>query len=286
MYEVDRVLIAKVKNKSKNKLSKFWKNIKKKSIFNNLLKKKQNKTKFSGWGLEINYSEPPWKILQKDSDINFLKINDNLLKLIKEKKFRLTQFEYFDTDYEKILDELKWRHYLIYSCAIKLLDNTDNSKKTLVECGVCDGLTFFFAANALKFKNINFDAFLYDSWSKFSFNYNKDIFDYSYLNVDIAKKNLFEFENDIKFNEGNIPEIFKTSQNPQKIDLLHIDLNSKEATLSSLDFFYEKVVSGGVIIFDDYGRIKYEKEVIDNFFENKKGIFVPFPTGQAIFIKR
>ena len=99
-----------------------------------------------------NYSEPPLKILQKDSDINFLKINDNLLKFIKEKKFRLTQFEYFDTDYEKILDELKWRHYLIYSCAIKLLDNTDNSKKTLVECGVCDGLTFFFAANALKFK--------------------------------------------------------------------------------------------------------------------------------------
>ena len=57
--------------------------------------------------------------------------------------------------------------------------------------------------------------------------------------------------------------------------MLHIDLNSKEATLSSLDFFYEKVLTGGVIIFDDYGRIEYEKEVIDKFFINKKDKLTP-----------
>ena len=286
MYEVDRVLIAKTKNKNKKLLSKFWSYFKKKIITKVISEKQYEKSKFSGWGLEVKHSEPPWEILQKETDLNFLEINNKLINLIKEKKFRLTQFEYFDTNYQKILDELKWRHYLIYNCALELSENTAKPKKTLVECGVCDGLTFFFAANALKFKKINFDAYLYDSWSKFSFDNDKDIFDYSYLKVDVARKNLLEFEKDLIFNEGNIPEVFKSSSNPENIDLLHIDLNSKEATLNSLEFFYEKVVSHGVIIFDDYGRIEYEKEVIDKFFINKKGNFISLPTGQAIFFKK
>jgi len=283
MYEVDRVLIAKSKKKNKKLFSNFWNYFKKKIAIKNFFTKE---SKFSGWGMEVNHSQPPWEVLQKESDLNFLETNNKLFNLIKEKKFRLTQFEYFDTNYQKILNELKWRHYLVYNCALDLSKNTEKPKKTLVECGVCDGLTFFFAASALKFKNINFDAFLYDSWSKFSFNDEKDIFDYSYLNVDTTKKNLFEFKKNLTFNEGNIPEIFETTSHPEKIDLLHLDLNSKEATLNSLEFFYEKILSGGVIIFDDYGRIRVEKEVIDKFFINKKGNFISLPTGQAIFLKK
>ena len=53
---------------------------------------------------------------------------------------------------------------------------------------MCDGLTFFFAAKAMKFNDIKFNGYLYDSWSKFDFQEHKDIFDYSYLNVDTVKK--------------------------------------------------------------------------------------------------
>tara|TARA_B100000945_G_scaffold274624_1_gene238114 strand:- start:368 stop:1219 length:852 start_codon:yes stop_codon:yes gene_type:complete len=283
MYEVDRVLIAKSKNNNKNLFSKFWNYLKKKIPFRGSYVKE---SKFSGWGLEVKHSKPPWEILQKETDLNFLETNNRLLRLINEKEFRLTQFEYIDTNYKKILNELKWRHYIIYNCALDLCQSSNKSKKTLVECGVCDGLTFFYIASAFKFKDVNFNGFLYDSWSKFSFNDEKDIFDYSYLNVDIAKKNLYEFKKDLIFNEGNIPEVFNSSSNPTSIDLLHIDLNSKEATQNSLEFFYEKVSSGGIVIFDDYGRINYEKEVIDKFFINKKGNFVSLPTGQAIFFKK
>ncbi len=284
MYEVDRVLIAKTKNKKF--FSKLWSYFKKNILFKNLLVKKPKDSKFSGWGMEVKHSKPPWTILPKETDLNFLEINNKLLNLIKEKKFRLTQFEHHDTDYGKILDELKWRHYLIYNCALEISEDSEKQNKTLVECGVCDGLTFFFVAHALKYNDINFDAFLYDSWSKFLFDKKRDIFDYSYLNIDIVKKNLLEFEKVLTFNEGNIPEVFKSSSNPKKVDLLHIDLNSKGATFDSLNFFYEKISSGGVVIFDDYGRIKDEKEVIDKFFINKKGNFISLPTGQAIFFKK
>ena len=208
------------------------------------------------------------------------------MKLIIDKKFKLTQFDYFDTNYEKILNELKWRHYIIFNACINLIKNNGTNKKNLTECGVCDGLTFFFIANALKSKNVDFNGFLFDSWSKFSFNNKKDIFDYSYLNVDVAKNNLLEFKENLNFIEGNIPETFKNSHNPEKIDLIHIDLNSSEATLNALNFFYEKINSGGVIIFDDYARIASEKEIIDKFFLNKEGNFISIPTGQSIFIKK
>ena len=52
-----------------------------------------------------------------------------------------------------------------------------------------------------------------------------------------------------------------------------------------LCFFYDKINSEGIIIFDDYGRMALEKQVIDEFFLDKQGNFISFPTGQAIFIK-
>ena len=42
---------------------------------------------------------------------------------------------------------------------------------------------------------------------------------------------------------------------PESIIYLHIDLNSSELTLAALDFFFPKLVHGGIIIFDDYGWI-------------------------------
>ena len=67
---------------------------------------------------------------------------------------------------------------------------------------------------------------------------------------------------------------------------MHIDLNSYKASLSTLDFFYEKVVSGGIILFDDYGGFKETQIIVDNFFLEKEGHFINFPTGQAIFLKK
>ena len=213
------------------------------------------------------------------------KINNLLLERILKKEFCLTQFDFHNTNYSKILEELKWRHYFIYNACNDIIKNSNNKKKNLVECGVCDGLTFYIMAQCFNINKIEFQGYLYDSWSKFNFDNKKDLFDYSYLNLEITKKNLKQFERNIIFNEGNIPEVFENSENPQSIDLLHLDLNSSDATKDTLKFFYDKINSEGIIIFDDYGRIVLEKQVIDEFFLDKQGNFISLPTGQAIFIK-
>ena len=82
-----------------------------------------------------------------------------------------------------------------------------------------------------------------------------------------------------------IPNIFKNATNPSEVSWLHIDLNSTDATKSSLDFFYDKLISGGIILFDDYGGFDDTRKAIDNFFDDKSGHFINYPTGQGVFIK-
>ena len=109
--------------------------------------------------------------------------------------------------------------------------------------------------------------------------------------ISVRKKNklyLIEFKNKTIYNKGFIPDIFSKANNPKTISWLHIDLNSSMPTLESLKFFYPKLEKNGVILFDDYGGVGYEKtrDVVENFFKNKKNDFLHLPTGQAIVIKK
>ncbi len=55
----------------------------------------------------------------------------------------------------------------------------------------------------------------------------------------------------------------------EKIAVLHVDCDWYESVKLSLETFYDKVVPGGVIIFDDYGFWKGAKKAIDEFLIDK-----------------
>ena len=50
-----------------------------------------------------------------------------------------------------------------------------------------------------------------------------------------------------------------------KVALLHIDLDVYEPTKVVLDHLYERVVKGGVVVFDDFGTVAGETRAIDEF---------------------
>ena len=288
MLEIERILNAKEKKVKKNFFSKINSSIKKKlnSIFSNYYEfnkfKKKNKT-FNGWGLITTDTVPPWKNQNNNENIFFNKTNENLKDLTDNKNFILTQFEYEDANYRKILDELSWRHYIVFNSVLLASKNGSNNKMSLAECGVCDGLTIYFAVKACELLNIDKKIYLYDAWQNLQ---NDNLrFNYDYLNIDITKKNLENFSNNLIFNKGLIPSVFQKAKNPTEINWLHIDLNSSEATQYSLEFFFDKLVSGGVILFDDYGGFRDTRKIVDQFFRSKNGHFTNYPTGQGIYIK-
>ena len=254
---------------------------------------------FVGWGMTTT-TNPPWTYNNNNEIIKFEEINNKLIQHIKDEKFILTQFGMKEKskntkreieNYLLTLNDLKWRHLIVYYSFL-LAKKFTHKEMNIVECGVCDGLTIFYAINTYTKKNYDLKVYLYDSWKKMERKHLNDqelyhLGDYNYLNVNITKNNLRDYSENLIFNVGYIPEVLALSNYPKHLSWLHIDLNSSSPTIEALKFFYEKLNSKGVILFDDYGHKSYEptKYVIDNFFNNLDGQLIALPTGQAMFIK-
>ena len=243
-----------------------------------------NKPKFSGWGM-TSIHDPPWE--DKKEGKKFLEINNYIKNNFAfDKKIQGTT--------KDVMDDLLWRHWIV-SYAIKHAKKfSKTTDYTLVECGVEWGYTAFFALKTLSNfleNNQKFTMHLYDAWQDMR---EDELLESEYwhvnlyknLNIDSTKQNLHEFSKNLIYHQGYIPDsLTKKPDAPETIFYLHIDLNSAKPTESALDFFYPRLVPGGVILFDDYGWDAYEdtKHAIEDFFEDKPGVLMKLPTGQAIY---
>lgn len=252
---------------------------------------------FFGWDMYTPHS-PPWKRKDKTSQ-NFNMQNSKLLELLYSENFIST---YFSTIKDKgpVLHSLKWRHYNIFWSVTFAIKNTNSVQKNFVECGVLDGLsTYFSITSSISEKISNQKFYLYDSWGPMGDDFLTEselkIKNFStwkgskYTNIDIevTKSNLRNFEDFVVYNKGYITDELEYAENPNSLVWMHIDLNSAKPTLSALNYFHDKMLKGGVILFDDYGWRGYEdtRKTIDKFFETKNGTLLSLPTGQAIYFK-
>lgn len=245
---------------------------------------------FQGWGMRTA-AVCPWR--NDNSDLigsDFNSAATVLRERVLSNHFRLSQFNEIHNK-GKLLDSLLWRHYIVFWSARYASLRTSSIRKVIVECGVCDGLTIYFALKAIK-SNFSVVAHLYDSWgamkSDFLVKQELDqVGNYAYLSVEQTKSNLEEFSEFLVFHRGYIPKSFEDSGVPGELSWLHIDLNASMPTYESLTEFYDKLERGGLILFDDYlGQYYPETKVaVDKFLSDKRGHLLPIPTGQAIFFK-
>jgi Macrocin-O-methyltransferase (TylF) len=249
---------------------------------------------FSGWGM-TTYSRTPWsgggghQVTQ-----DFCAADSRLKKSVVEKRFTLSQFanrgSRKSADQVAALDRLMWRHYFVYWSAAYASNNTHSIKKNFAECGVCDGLTAFYALSAANAAGVMGDAYLYDSWEALKIEQLSEserfrLGDYAYLDIDVTKRNLNLIEGRrINFNKGYIPDVFSIVQNPETLVWLHVDLNLTVPTMDALNFFWDKLECGGVILFDDYAWEDSGKAA-EAWSLKKNGQWLHFPTGQGLFIK-
>lgn len=87
--------------------------------------------------------------------------------------------------------------------------------------------------------------------------------------------------------EGWIPERF-TEVSQETFCLVHIDVDLYRPTLDSLEFFFQRLVPGGIIVCDDYGSGHYPgaRAAMDEFFSNKLERIIEIPQGQGFIVKR
>lgn len=247
--------------------------------------------RFSGWGMEV-WTNPPWDGTSDALTSSFNETHVKFKESLKSGDFLWTQLG----DNPRLFHEadgFRWRQYLITVSTHLALKNTDSRHGfQMVELGVCDGWSAWYALSAALNETNQLECWLYDSFaemrheellpSEFSF-----AGSYSHLSADQTKRNLIEFRDFTNFCVGYAPQVFEIYPGPSIIHWLHIDVNSAKPTLAALSHFWDKIPRGGIVLLDDYGWPDYEdtKIRVDDYLNARNHWVMALPTGQGIVFK-
>jgi hypothetical protein len=100
-----------------------------------------------------------------------------------------------------------------------------------------------------------------------------------------ARSTLKDFP-DVSFHAGWIPQILPELPD-RRWAFVHLDLDLYEPTLGSLQYFYPRLSTGGVIICDDYGAPLFPgaHRAWDRFCDDHEIPYVVLDTGQSVILK-
>ncbi len=184
---------------------------------------------------------------------------------------------------------LQWRVYIV----CWLADHVKNLEGDFVECGVNTGAYAKAIIEYTRFNDTNKTFYLLDTFEGLSKaqiteeEMNAGVGNYlsAYRNVyDEVKKS---FANDrVKIVKGLVPDTLSQVE-ANKIAYLSIDMNVTAPEIAAMEYFWDKIVSGGVLVHDDYGFPQHihQKHAVDEFCKRKNVSILCLPTGQGIIFK-
>lgn len=111
-------------------------------------------------------------------------------------------------------------------------------------------------------------------------------FKHDYGNTYDFVVNTFKEYSNVIVVKGVVPDSLSTVK-IEKVAYLSVDMNCAQPERDTLEFFWTKLVPGGIIVLDDYifsGR-NLQQEYADDFANSKGVKILSMPTGQGIIIK-
>lgn len=91
---------------------------------------------------------------------------------------------------------------------------------------------------------------------------------WAYAQIDVVKSNLQSTnypDHLIHYVQGKVEETIPSTM-PDQIALLRLDTDWYASTKHELEYLYPRLVSGGVLIIDDYGYWQGARQAVDDFF--------------------
>ena len=174
------------------------------------------------------------------------------------------------------------RAYTLWQCTKNLQEKNGN----ILDVGCLLGGAGFLMSKA----NIKGRTFLFDTFSGFKKNdgiHKKETFYFD--DISLVKKNIIKLKlKKISVHKSHFPRKLKFPIN--KVKLCHIDVNTYESTKEVFEFVDQKLIKGGIVIFDDFGIWgvdgikKYIYKIYPKF--KKKYYFLFNYMGQCILTKK
>lgn len=190
--------------------------------------------------------------------------------------------------YKGVMDANNWhsldRKYTLNQL-LKMVLYVDGD---FAECGTYKGASAYLMCQALS--DSDRTVHLFDSFEGLS---EPDLLDGDYwvqgalaMPEVVLAETLKGFAN-YRVYKGWIPDRFSEVEQTE-FAFLHIDVDLYKPTQDTLDFFYDRIIPGGIILMDDYGfkSCPGAKLAADEFFADKIEEIVMLPTGQAFVVKR
>lgn len=174
---------------------------------------------------------------------------------------------------------LVWRTFVLYWAARRGLELEGD----FVEAACYTGFSARVLANALNWAGVPRSYWLYDRFAVPGDSLERlpehDVNLYQQVRARFPETN-------IRVVKGAIPEIFATDV-PERVSFLHIDMNNADAEIGALDWLWDRLSPGAVVVLDDYGWLAYraQKRAEDKWFAARGKMVLELPTGQGIVIR-
>ncbi len=86
--------------------------------------------------------------------------------------------------------------------------------------------------------------------------------------------------------QGVVPEILP-SVGASQVAFLHLDLNCAAPELAALEYFWERMPAGGVVLLDDYAYhgMNAQKQAVDDWAGGTGAAVLSLPTGQGLIVR-
>lgn len=98
----------------------------------------------------------------------------------------------------------------------------------------------------------------------------EDINLWSYASISQVRQNFLDAKADfslVNMIAGDVRSTLRQSTElPQKISILRLDTDFYDSTLAGLEILYPRLVSGGIILIDDYGSRDGSRRAVEEFF--------------------
>ena len=165
-----------------------------------------------------------------------------------------------------------------------------------VECGVDTGMMSLAICDWLDFNALDKDFWLFDTFRGIPVEqmtpseregiagwHNREAYEECY---DQAVANFAPWER-CRLVRGMVPETLCLFPADRQVAYLSIDMNIVAPEIAAIEFFWDRMVPGGMILLDDYGWATHtaQRDAFDAFAARQNIMILTLPTGQGLIMR-
>ncbi len=186
-------------------------------------------------------------------------------------------------------NDIPWRMHVLYWAGTI----AKNIPGDFIDCGVNTGFCARSLIQYIDFNKTGKKYYLLDTFAGLDPKYSSEKELEIHKTMKYNQKDLYEtvtntFKNlNVEIIKGSVPDTLSKVKT-ETVAFLHLDMNSAIPEVSALDFFWNKISKGGIVLFDDYAyEGNHIMKATHDVWAKSHGVeILSLPTAQGLLIKQ